>query len=158
MTWKFIYTYWERWKRAWTHPRCIGLVQWLAFDCVPHSRDTLGPLARESPCILNDTTAFFVNNALLNCDSVLSHCMCKMNGRIFHEIWYFRFLQKSAKEMKVWLKSDKNNGYFIWTHVKYFIWTHIKYFIWTHVKYFIWTHVKYFIWTHVKYFIWTHAH
>ena len=37
MTWKGIYTYRQRWKTAWTFPRYIGLVQWLAFDCVPHS-------------------------------------------------------------------------------------------------------------------------
>ena len=36
MTWKFIYTYRQRWKTAWNPPRYIGLVQWLAFACVPH--------------------------------------------------------------------------------------------------------------------------
>jgi hypothetical protein len=30
----------------------------------------------------------------------------------FHEIWYLSIFQKSVEKIKVWLKSDKNNGYF----------------------------------------------
>jgi hypothetical protein len=32
----------------------------------------------------------------------------------FYEILYFFFFQKSVKKTQVWLKSDKNNGYFTW--------------------------------------------
>ena len=31
-----------------------------------------------------------------------------------HEIWYVNIFRKSVKEIRVLLKSDKNNGYFTW--------------------------------------------
>ena len=32
----------------------------------------------------------------------------------FNEIWYLRIFRKSVEKIQVWLKSDKNNGYFTW--------------------------------------------
>ena len=32
----------------------------------------------------------------------------------FHEIWYLMIFRKSVEKIQVWLKSDKNNGYFTW--------------------------------------------
>jgi hypothetical protein len=32
----------------------------------------------------------------------------------FDETWYLRFFQKSVKKIQVSLKSDKNNGHFMW--------------------------------------------
>ena len=32
----------------------------------------------------------------------------------FHEVWYFSIFRKSVGKIQVWLKYDKNNGYFAW--------------------------------------------
>jgi hypothetical protein len=32
----------------------------------------------------------------------------------FREMWYFKIFRKSVEKIHVSLKSDKNNGYFIW--------------------------------------------
>ena len=34
----------------------------------------------------------------------------------FDETWYLNFTRKSAEKIKVFLKSDKNNRWFTWTH------------------------------------------
>ena len=35
----------------------------------------------------------------------------------FHEIFYLRIFRKSVEKIQVQLKSDKNNGQFIWKHM-----------------------------------------
>jgi hypothetical protein len=54
------------------------------------------------------------------CHVCLSVCPSVRIGQIgshwtgFHEIWYFNIFRKSAEEINVLLKSDKNNEWFIW--------------------------------------------
>ena len=36
----------------------------------------------------------------------------------FHEIWYLSIFRKYVGKIQVWLKSDKNNGYVTWRHVR----------------------------------------
>ena len=54
MTWKFIYTYWQRWKTAWTTTPTPPAIYWtrpVTCICLSSALDnSLGPLARESPC------------------------------------------------------------------------------------------------------------
>jgi hypothetical protein len=45
----------------------------------------------------------------------------------FYEIWYLRIFKKIVKKIKVLLKSDKNNGYFIWRPI--YIYDYISKFI-----------------------------
>jgi hypothetical protein len=64
MTWKGIYTYRQRWKTTWTIPRYIGLVQWLAFACVPYYRISavVSRKSREWKCVQSNSACFsFVN-------------------------------------------------------------------------------------------------
>ena len=34
-----------------------------------------------------------------------------------HEIWYLKIVRQSVEKIQIWLKSDKNDGYFTWKHV-----------------------------------------
>jgi len=51
MTWKFIYTYREQCKTGPAHKRCWNLNAFLRI-LESFSQICLGPLARESPCII----------------------------------------------------------------------------------------------------------
>jgi hypothetical protein len=39
----------------------------------------------------------------------------------FHEIWHFKIFWYSVKKIQLWLKFDKNNGYFTWESSKFMI-------------------------------------
>ena len=46
--------------------------------------------------------------------SVCPHGPTRLRLDGFHEIWYLHILGKNAWKIQVSLKSDKNNGYFVW--------------------------------------------
>ena len=39
----------------------------------------------------------------------------------FYEIWYLSIFRKSVEKIQVFVKSDKNNGYFAWRHSTYIL-------------------------------------
>jgi hypothetical protein len=46
-------------------------------------------------------------------------CMEQLGSQLtdFYEIWYLGVFRKSVDKIQVWLKSFKNNWYFIWKHM-----------------------------------------
>jgi len=49
-----------------------------------------------------------------SCLSVRPHEKLGSHWKEFHEIWYLSIFRIPVEKIQVWLKSDKNNGYFTW--------------------------------------------
>jgi hypothetical protein len=47
-------------------------------------------------------------------DYKLPHEQLGSHWTDFYQIWYLNIFRKSVEKVQVWLKSNKNNGYFTW--------------------------------------------
>jgi hypothetical protein len=50
----------------------------------------------------------------LSCLSVRPYGQLGSHWTHFHEVWYLSIFRNPVENIPVWLKSDKNNGYFTW--------------------------------------------
>jgi hypothetical protein len=58
------------------------------------------------------TISYVLSLCLSVCPYVFPSAHLQGTRIMYHEIWYLGILRKSVKEIKVSLKSDKNNEYF----------------------------------------------